>query len=322
MIRRCGRSVKPLRQAEQGGVIMGIMGYSGINPFHIGRSTVRRITIQNRDGSVAGTIGVSKPTKGRFAKGKKKKLQYNFKQISSQIMRTKKAAGAGQVVSSARQKVASLRRVLYSGQYDDTELKLAIKHAESILRVAKKRKKHLQEEENAGKRSGLCQAELEEEQMERMEEMEEYPSEELSGISEEEMRQLMQELQEEMRDLMEESMEDLEQAVSEDSMMVDRINMDPEDLETLKKKHRAEEWKEILEADMKYLKALFNKYQQERKNAGSSSGSGETGDSRSSGSSQNFSDSVSLELGGAEVPVTAAASAPVVTEGAGMDTLV
>ncbi len=298
---------------------MGIMGYSGINPFHVGRSTVRRITIKNRDGSVAGTIGVSKPTKGRFAKGKKKKLQYNFKQISSQIMRTKKAANAGQVVSSARQKVASLRRVLYSGAYDDTELKLAIKHAESILRVAKKRKKHLQEEENAGKRGGPCQAELEEEQME---EMEEYSSEEFLEISEEQMRQLMRGLQEEMRDLMEESMEDLEQTVSEESMAVSHVNMDPEDLEALKKKHRAEEWKEILEADMKYLKALFHKYQQDRKNAGSSSGSGGSGDSQSSGGSQHYSDAVSLELGGAEMPVTADAGVPVVTEGAGMDTLV
>lgn len=305
---------------------MGIMSYSGMSPFRIGSSVIRTITLKNSDGSVVGTIGVSGSARSRSANQKKrKKVQYSFKQLSTFIMRTKKAVNAGQAVSRARQKVAGLQRMLYTGEYDDNEIKLAIRHAEAMVRVAKKRKKHLQEEEQAGKHGGVCQAELEEEQTDGQEEyfMEEYPEDNAAEISEEEMRQLMQELQQEMQDMMEDSMEssmeDLEQEIMSGDMTVNRTNMDPEDLESLKKKHRAEELREILEADMKYLKALFNKYQQDKKNAGNSQGSQ---GSRSAGDSQGSSGAVSLELGGAEVPVDTGGEIPVVTEGANMDTLV
>ena len=53
----------------------------------------------------------------------------------------------------ARVKIASLRRKLGSEDYDDTELAHAIIHAERILRVAKKRKRHLEEEENIERNS-------------------------------------------------------------------------------------------------------------------------------------------------------------------------
>ena len=186
----------------------------------------------------------------------------------------------------------------------------------------KKRKKHLQEEEQAGRHGGLCQAEFEEEQEEKQEEVA-YAAQDAVEISEEEMRQLMRELQQEMQDLMEDSMQDLEQEMlSAEELTATRVNMDPEDLEALKKKHRAEELREILEADMKYLKALFQKYQQDKKNAGSSQGSGSSQSSQSSGSAADSSSAVSLELGGSEMPVAAGGEVSVVTEGASMDTLV
>lgn len=293
---------------------MGIMGYSGMSPFRVGSSTIR-ITLKNLDGSSAGTIGISKPTRGRLAKNKKpKKVQYKFKQVSTQIMRTKKSAAAGQVISTARQMVASLKRMYGTGDYDDTELRHAIEHAERMVRIAKKKKKHLLEEENAGKKGGVCQGDLEQQDEEAL--MEECLSEDAAEMAEEEMRELLQELQQQMQELMEEMQSE---SVPEEELTVSHINMDPEELEELKKKHRAEEWKEILEADMKYLKAMFDKYQQDRKNAGSS---GSSGSSRSSGDSAGSSGAVSLEIGGTEVPVTTSGDVPVVTEGAGMDTLV
>lgn len=291
---------------------MGIMGYSGMSPFRVGSSTIR-ITLKNLDGSSAGTIGISKPTRGRLAKNKKpKKVQYKFKQVSSQIMRTKKSAAAGQVISTARQMVASLKRMYGTGDYDDTELRHAIEHAERMVRIAKKKKKHLLEEENAGKKGGVCQADLEQQDEEAL--MEECLSEDAAEMAEEEMRELLQELQQQMQELMEEMQSE---SVPEEELTVNQINMDPEELEELKKKHRAEEWKEILEADMKYLKAMFDKYQQDRKNAGSSGSSQGSGDSAGSSSG-----AVSLEIGGTEVPVTTSGDVPVVTEGASMDTLV
>ena len=99
-----------------------------------------------------------------------------------------------------------------------------------------------------------------------------------------------------------------------------KVQMDPQDLEELKKKHRAEELRDIMKADMEYLKALLNKLAREKESAGSSS----------SGSSDNSSDSsgginisgVSLEIGGVEVPVEASVQAPVEFAGASVDVTV
>lgn len=91
------------------------------------------------------------------------------------------------------------------------------------------------------------------------------------------------------------------------------VDMDPEDLEAMKKKHRNEELKDILEADMKYLKAIFNKLQRE-KEAG-------FGIANAYANAMSDSGGVSLELCGAEIPVDAAVSPDmaVMTEGANID---
>ncbi len=69
-------------------------------------------------------------------------------------------------------------------------------------------------------------------------------------------------------------------------------SMTPEDLEQLKVKHRSDEARDILKADLKYLKALFDRLQSEKENAGKASfaGSEDTG--------------VALSLGGMDMPVT------------------
>ena len=64
------------------------------------------------------------------------------------------------------------------------------------------------------------------------------------------------------------------------------------DLELMKKKHRAKEMREIMEADMKYLKALFHELEKERREGASGIGGG-SNNSNGSG--------VSLELAGVEM---------------------
>lgn len=263
-------------------------------------SNVKRMTLKKADGTVAGSISVSKPKEV-----KKKKLSYNFKEISNQILQTKTAINAKQVVSRAFSQVVLLRLKYRTGQYDDEEVRHAIEHAEQMARVAKKRMKHLQEEESAKPHGGICQADLDEETPEI--ELEDLDNGDDSGISEEELKELMQELKKEIRD-----MEELAKEMSEDLDLDDLIGevvqvvrkeMDPEDLELLKKKHRAEELREIMEADMKYLKAVFDKLAKEKQE--SSNGSGGFG-------------GVSLEIGGMEMPVEIT-EAPVMTEGGGVD---
>ena len=67
--------------------------------------------------------------------------------------------------------------------------------------------------------------------------------------------------------------------------------MTPEDLEQLKVKHRSDEARDILKADLKYLKALFDRLQSEKESVGKSSMAG------------NFDSGVILSLGGADIPV-------------------
>ena len=86
--------------------------------------------------------------------------------------------------------------------------------------------------------------------------------------------------------------------------------MEPEDLEQLKKKHRSDEMREIMDADMKYLRAVFQKLEKERQ-------------SLSSGI-KNFAaeipSGVSLEISGLEMPVEVQ-PVPVETAGASIDVM-
>lgn len=254
---------------------MGIMGISNSN--------VERYTFKNPDGTVAGTMTIRKPSVK-----KTKRLQYKFKKISTQLMAAKTSGGARLVMAKAYGEAANLRRKLRCGEYDDSEVSSALIHAEQMIRIAKKRVKHLEEEESAKKTGGICQAELEEtEENNSFESMDIQDSFELDS---KEMRALMEEMERALKELEDESgLEELTLTVKED--------MDPADLELLKKKHRSKELREIMEADMKYLKSLFSKLEKEKQAASSG---------------------VSLELAGTEMPVPVM-EAPVTAEGGSID---
>ncbi len=286
-------------------------------------SDVTRIEFRNRDGSYAGTLTVSRPKKQTTsktrsismpAKKKYKKLNYNFKRLSNQILQTKTSINAKQLTTKTKFQIADLRMKLISGDYNYTEIHNALTHAEKIARVAKKRLKNLQEEESIEKtgRSGFTDAEEMREQDDEQEEILDT-----TGMSEEEMKRLMQELQEEMErieDELEEAMKSAENLMEEFTQAGSQ-QMDPHDLDLLKKKHRAEEIRDIMKADMEYLKAIFDKLAREKE---SGSGGVEGNSDNSSDSSGNIS-GVSLELGGMEIPVDAVTEAPVEVAGANVD---
>ncbi len=281
------------------------------------KSNVRRYEILNADGTVACSFSVRTGSKSSKSAGRLKRLPYNFKKISAQILKSKTSGSARKAVSSARRQVAQLKRKLYSSEYDDSELKIAITHAEKIERVARKRMKHLQEEERA-KKGGVCEGSLEEqEELDELEALEKEESAE--ALSEEQkeleeaMRQSMEEAMEAMQEAMEENMDELMKSMDEmlqetgleelsEELTGVKPDMDPKDLEDLKRKHRLDEMKDIAEADAKYLKALFNKLQSDRQNV----------------SSNIAMSGVSLELGGVEMTFPEPAPAPV-SEGGSVD---
>lgn len=164
----------------------------GIGGF---RSNMRTITLKRADGTVVGTINRSC---GKDKK-KMKKSGYNFKGFSAQLMRTKTSVNAGQLVVRAREQVAVLRRRLSTGDYDEEELRNAIVHAEQMARIAKKRMKHLKEEEDAKDKGAYGETDWEQEEKSEMQTvLEEMPMEDIAEISREEMEQMMRELQNEM----------------------------------------------------------------------------------------------------------------------------
>ena len=280
---------------------MSIYGVTGSN----GRRT---ISIKDANGSVVGTISISAPSKS--SSKKKKRLQYSFKQISSQIMISKTSSDARRIVTRARGKVADILRKSKNSDYDEAEVRAALAHARSMERIARKRVKHLQQEEKANKQ-GIASDEKMEEKMETYFAEENRESDAVLNIDD--LIEIMQELQ----DLMEESSKELMretglEELTEELIEVSKGDMSEEDLENLKKKHRSDELREIMEADMKYLKAFFDKLEKEKQ---------ESSNSLSSSNNANPVSGISLELGGLEVPVEINVE-PAVMEGGSVDVTV
>ena len=309
---------------------------NGISGMYSPSNVVKtRIELKNADGTSAGSITFTKVKRNKTAaakktnkNGKKKKLYYNFKELSAQIMQSKTSGGASRVLLRARAKAAMLKRKLYGGEYDDQELKNAILHAEAIARVAKKRVKHLREEESARRQGGPCEAGPEEKQDQEQVDSasEKKASDTASKAEQQELQRLMRECQRLMREAQREmaeamrdtgGMEELSEEVS-DSPSED---MDPADLELMKKKHRAKELREIMEADMKYLRAMFDKLAKEKQ----ANASGNIGSGADNLGGDNVADGVILELSEVTAPVeiaVPAADAVAVMEGGTIDATV
>lgn len=235
-----------------------------------------------------------------------KKLKYQFKNISSKILRSKTSQAAKQAAGQARREVLRLKRQKQSGNYDDDEIEAAINHAKAMERVAKKKAKHLEEEELTKAAGGIWQGEKvctdeeertsETDQNTDPEAEEELPCEATEAQSDMDLEkydypqldefllqtselmvemsdftsEMMQELSDGMRDIMEEmGMDELS-----DTMLSVKKDIDPADLKMMKIKHRNKEMKEIVKADAEYLKAVFDRLEKMKDNPVIPSGGG------------------------------------------------
>lgn len=269
-----------------------------------GSNSDKKVTrIKDLNGNTVATISVSSPKKG-----KKKRLQYSFKSISNQIMMAKTPNVAKMVATKARGKVAMLQRNIDNDDYDETELRHAITHAKKMLRIAKKKMQHLEEEQEAKQNpstpieedgNGVPDLPDEKEKEQEKKELElDQMLQEYQDVVNEFMTEAMNEMMNQLMETM-----DLEELADEFIGETTVEDLEPEDLERLKKKHRSDELREIMEADMKYLKAMINKLERERQEL----------------STQSFSaPSVTLEISGVQMPVQAT-EAPVTPEGEVID---
>ena len=263
-----------------------------------------------------------------------KKLKYQFKNISSKILRSKTSQAAKQAAGQARREVLRLKRQKQSGNYDDDEIEAAINHAKAMERVAKKKAKHLEEEELAKAAGGIWQGEKvctdEEErtsdtdQNTDPETEEELPCEASDAQTDMDLEQydypqldefllqtselmveisdftseMIQELSDSMRDIMDEmGMDELS-----DTMLSVKKDIDPADLKMMKIKHRNKEMKDIVKADAEYLKAVFNHLEKMKDNVVIPTGNAGAVSSGMTGTS--FSaDAVGVGVSAAPVPV-------------------
>ena len=243
-----------------------------------------------------------------------KKLKYQFKNISSKILRSKTSQAAKQAAGQARREVLRLKRQKQSGNYDDDEIEAAINHAKAMERVAKKKAKHLEEEELAKAAGGICQGDriseeetkdaqdTEAENVQNAEEMSrdlsayEYAgSEAYAGDSYDisdyidlgidafyaqtgdfmsEMSDFTSEMMQEMSDSLRDLMEEMGLDGLSDNAVSVNREMDPADLKMMKIKHRNKEMKEIVKADAEYLKAVFDRLEKMKDNPVILSGGG------------------------------------------------
>lgn len=90
-------------------------------------------------------------TVSSFCTGKsqtKKSLNYNAKQLSSQILRATKSRTASAALYKAKSTVNNLQRCLKTGEYDDGEVEIALAHAKRMVKCAQSKVSNLKQEES------------------------------------------------------------------------------------------------------------------------------------------------------------------------------
>ncbi len=209
-------------------------------------------------------VHVHKSSSGNNSGKLKKRLPYNFKQMSKQIQQAKTANAARPLATKMRAKLSWLYKQLRNGDYGASEVFAAILHAASMERIAKRKLKHLEEEEAAEDGSGAITSTTgEEEEIPGKDELQEA-MEENEEISEEMMQNMMEKIQELEEELASESLSEMQ-----DMLSYSGGEMSEEEIKDMKRKHREEEDRQLTRADLNYLKALFDRLEQEKRSASS-----------------------------------------------------
>lgn len=179
--------------------------------------------------STTNTIARSQAIQRQSSRKTKKKLNYNSKEISSQLLRASKSRNAAMVLTRAKSKVSNLQRCLGTGQYNDSEVRVALAHANRMVKCAKMKLQNLKEEEQLRSHYEREHANKEQQQKNEVK------------------RRVTQKEQEIKTKIV---LDEAQQAIKEKSMRQDLLRK--------KRIHRNAERGKINEADMKYLKEQMN----------------------------------------------------------------
>ena len=201
-----------------------IQSMSGNTPIGMESATV---TVKNRKDSTARMQSI-----GRSSSTTKRALNYNSREISSQLMRASKSRNAATVLAKAKSKVAMLQRCKASDQYHDTEVEIALAHAKRMVKCAQLKVSNLKQEEVLKKSS---ERELASSKQQKKNEVKR-----LVAQKENEMRQKA-------------ATEELQQSLKEKEYRRELVQK--------RRMHRNQERSKIAEADIKYLQDQTNRSQ-------------------------------------------------------------
>ena len=210
----------------------------------------------------------------------KKKYKYSFKRISSKIISSKTSTAARQVISQARREIQKLKDARRTGKYDNDEIDAAIDHAKAMERIARKKARHLEEEELAKRTSSeksegiSADTDTQEPTDDKdpvSKEIEEL-RDDIKAVKDSAVNEEYIESEEITNSMIEDICEGMEEMLDQigelndlmDELVSDPVNMDPEDIKASEMKHRIREMKEITKADSDYLKAIFEHYEAAR----------------------------------------------------------
>jgi hypothetical protein len=210
----------------------------------------RTLVPANMRGMQSNQASMEKTKKTRL---EKKKLRYSYKKLSAAIRSSKTSANAHMVVSKARIQVSDLKKKRGSEEYDDVELEMAISHAMSIERVARKHEKNLRMEELAKRGENPVLQAFDPEALEEMEEGVEHT------LSEQELEDFSEDMEKLLLDEMSSYTEQMKLDIFDmmEDLMAYTGEMDEEDIKKMERRHRSAEDRDIAKADMDYLKNYF-----------------------------------------------------------------
>lgn len=157
----------------------------------------------------------------------KKKLNYNPREIANQLQRVSKSRNAAVVLTRAKSKVAALQSAKATGQYKDSDVRIALAHARRMVECSRMKVRNLKEEELLTKRGDR-----------------DHTTKEQKKKSEIKRRVRQKEKDIKLKMEIEENQEILKEKMRRQELVQKR------------RRHRTEEQGKITEADMKYLQGL------------------------------------------------------------------
>ena len=106
--------------------------------------------------AMAGTLTIKNANKdararidyvcGKSKSSTKKKVNYNYREVSNQLLRAKKPQGAANALTKAKSRLATLQRCAATGEYDSKEISAAVAHAKRMVECAQLKVRHLKQE--------------------------------------------------------------------------------------------------------------------------------------------------------------------------------